>query len=162
VIGGHGPTWWGRPMPPSIARWPHHRCHVTDPWESLHTASPKLIHVGLIQGWRLSSHGSMGPLSSTWRGQTDLQTDFLTEATDLPAMQPPLGAIKHHWMERRWDGRSADAPYVAQCPLPLHNLISAYKYPLPSTHYKRSSGARWRSSLKHSKLSKKLSRVVAS
>jgi hypothetical protein len=72
-----------------------------------------------------------GPIVIHLESQTNLQTNFLAEATNLPAKQPPLGAIKHRWMERWWDGRSADAPYVGRCPLPLHRLISAYKYPYP-------------------------------
>jgi hypothetical protein len=111
MTGGRGPTWWGRPTPPSVAQRPHPPCHVTDTLESLHTTLPALIHVGLMQRWRLSCLGSMGPLSFTWGGgKTDLQTDVLTAVTDLPTMQPPLGAIKHRWMARRCRGRSADAP----------------------------------------------------
>ena len=36
-------------------------------------------------------------------------TDFLTEANDLPAMQPPLGANPRRRMERRWILALADA-----------------------------------------------------
>jgi hypothetical protein len=46
----------------------------------------------------------------------DLQTNLLTVATDLPAMQPPLGAIKHCWMARRCRGRSADVPQGRSTP----------------------------------------------
>jgi len=76
-------------------------CHVTDPREALLTASPMLIHVGLIQETTLSCHGLLGPPSFTWEAQTDLQTAILTTATDLIAMQPPPRAIKHRWMARR-------------------------------------------------------------
>ena len=100
---------WRRPTAPPP-------CHITNPWESLHTTSPPLIQVGLIHRMRLSCLGSTGPLSSTWRGQTDLQTAFLTTAIHLPAMQPPPRAIKHRWMARRWDGRLANAPLCRPMP----------------------------------------------
>ena len=110
MVGGHvpiGPCW---PMPSGITRRPYPPCHVTDPWEGPHTASPALIHVGLIQRWKLRCLGSMGPLPSTWRGQTDLLTALLAKATDLPACNSHPEAIHHRWMQRRCSGRSADAP----------------------------------------------------
>jgi hypothetical protein len=158
---GHGPIVQHRSTPPGIAQWPHPPCHVTDPWESLHTASPALIFVGLIQRWRLSCLGLLGPPSYTWRGQTDLQTAFFTEATSIGACNRHPGATRHRWMARQCRGWLADAlPRLADAPCLSTASSSPTSTPMPSTHYKRGCGARWRSSLKHSKHSK-LSRVVA-
>ena len=132
-----------RPMPCGIAQWPHTPCHVTDLWDGLLTASPALIHGGLIQRYTLSCHGSMGPLSFTWRCQTDLQTTILTMATDLPTMQPPPRANHCHWMARQWDGWSADAPWRLSMPkAPSTTSYSPTSTPMPSTHYKRGCGGR--------------------
>jgi hypothetical protein len=83
VAGGRGHAVPRRLTPPG---------HITDLRESLHTASLVLIYVGLIQRWRLSCLGSLGPPSYTWRGQTDLQTAFLTEATTIGACNRHPGA----------------------------------------------------------------------
>jgi hypothetical protein len=94
--------------------------HATsDPWDGIHTASPVLIHIGLIQGMKLSCLGSMGPLSNTWRGQTGLQTALLAEEPTYLPCNHHLGAIHRRWMARWCKGRSADAPYVDGCPPPL-------------------------------------------
>jgi len=74
VAGGHGPIVPCRSMPWGVTQWPHPPCHVIDPCEGLHTASPPLILVGLIQRMTLSCLGSTSPLSYSWRGKTDLQT----------------------------------------------------------------------------------------
>ena len=126
-------------------------CHITDPWDGLFTASLALIHGGLIQRCTLSYLGSTGLQSYTWRGQTDLQTAILTMETDLPAMQPPPRANHRRWMARWWDGWSVDAPW--HCPMAKSSQTtssSPTSTPMPSTHYKRGYGARWRSSLSSS------------
>jgi hypothetical protein len=103
---------------------------------TLHIASLALIFVGLIQRWRLSCLGSLGPPSYTWRGQTDLQTAFLTEATSIGACNRHPGATCHRWMARQCKGwladalpRLADAPCLSTAsssptstPCPLHTI----------------------------------------
>ena len=138
-------------MPRGIDRWPSPPCHVTDPCEGLHTASPPLIQVGLIQRMTLSCLGSTGPLLYTWRGETDLQTAFLTVTTDLPACNHHPEAIHHRWMVRRCNGWSADRGQchpVAKSPQTASS--SPTSTPMPSTHYKRGYGAWWRSPLSSS------------
>ena len=93
VAGGPGPIGSSRPTPCGIGRCHPGPYHVTNLREALLTASPALIHVGLIQRCTLSCLGSMGPPSSTWRGQTDLQTASLVgNLTYLPC-NCHLGAI---------------------------------------------------------------------
>ena len=151
MAGDQGPTGPCWPMPCGIGRCHPCPCHITDLWDGLHTASPPLIQVGLIERMMLSCLGSMGPLSYTWRGQTDLQTTILTMATDLPTMEPPPRANHHCWMARRRDGRSADAPWHRRmAKSPQTTSSSPTSTPMPSTHYKRVSGTRWRSSLSSS------------
>jgi hypothetical protein len=85
-----------------------------------------------------------GPIAIHLEASTDLLTALPAKVTDLPAMQLPLGAIKRRWWKgggmdsRSTPPRSVDAPYLSTASL------AAYKYPLPSTHYKRGSGVRWR------------------
>ena len=149
VAGGPGPIGPSRPTPCGIGRCHRGPCHITDPCEGLHTASPPLIQVGLIQRMTLSCLGSTGPLLYTWRGETDLQTAFLTVTTDLPACNRHPEAIHHRWMVRRCNGRSADRGQNRPTPHCLSTASSSpTSTPMPSTHYKRGCGARWRSSLK--------------
>jgi hypothetical protein len=153
-LGGVG--WCHMASPNDPPGLPHHWSTWYVRW---HPKSPlhAWFQVDLIQRLRWSSNESMGPLSSTWRGQTDL-TALPAKAIDLSTCNCHPGGIHHRWMVRRCRGRLDDAPCLSAASLtPTSN-------PLPSTHYKRGSGARWRSSpkhSKHSKLSKKLSRVVA-
>jgi hypothetical protein len=49
VAGGPRPIGPSRPMPDGVAQCHPGPCHITDPWDGLHTASLVLIHVGLIQ-----------------------------------------------------------------------------------------------------------------
>jgi hypothetical protein len=107
-------------------------CHIIDPRESLHTASPALIQVGLIQRWRLSCLGLLGPPSHTWRGQTDLQTAFLTKATAIGACNRHPATIHHRWMAKRCKGRSIDTPCLSTAsftttstPCPLRTIKGA-------------------------------------
>ena len=126
VAGGHGPTVPHWSTPKGIARRPHPPCHVTYPREGLHTTSPPLIHVGLIQRTTLSSHGSLGPLSLTRKAQTNLQiVSPGGKITYLPCNHH-LEAIQRHGMVRWCNGRSIER---GQCrPMP-HHFIFAYKYP---------------------------------
>jgi hypothetical protein len=92
VAGDRGPTLPRQPTPPGIARRPPSPCHITYLWDGLLTASLALIHSGLIQRCMVCL-GSMGPLSFTWRSQTDLQTASLAgKPTYLPCNRH-LGAI---------------------------------------------------------------------
>jgi hypothetical protein len=137
VTGGCGPTWWGRPTPPGIARWPHPRCHITDLGECLHTASPTLIHVGLIQRWRLSCLRSMGPLSFTWGGCQNRPPNRLPDRSNQPTFHATaLGSHQALLDGKAVQGTVSRHPLGWSMPLPLHHLSSAYKYPLPSTQYK--------------------------
>jgi len=60
------------------------RLPLTDPRESLHTASPALIHVSLMHRWRLSYLGSMGPLSFTWGGGQNRPPNWLPDRSNRP------------------------------------------------------------------------------
>jgi hypothetical protein len=138
--------------------WP---CHITDPWERLHKASPSLIQCRFDQWTRWSGLGSMGPLSSTWKAPTDLQTAFLPKQPTYMPCDRHLESNQGPKIKRRWNPTSADAlDDIARCPRhsnrPTWWPISA---PTASTHYKRGSGVRWRSApytFKHSKLGQAL------
>jgi len=124
VAGGHGPTWPRRSTPSGVARPPMWPYHITDPWEGLQKVSPPLINVGLIQGPRWSYLGSMGPLSSTWRAPTDLQTVLLPK-------QPPYLPCNLHWgaNPRRWKQRRCIQGPTDALGWPPTSLAT-YKYPL--------------------------------
>ena len=135
VAGGPGPIGPSRPTPCGIGRCHRGPCHITDPCEGLHTASPTLIHVGLIQGMMLSCQGSLGPPSFTWEAQTNLQTTILTMVTDLPACNHRPEAIHRCWMVRRCNGRSADRAHSFPMPPCLSTSSSSpTSTPMPSLH----------------------------
>jgi hypothetical protein len=122
-IGGNG-TWQGGRGPTCHVSRRHlaspdgpNPCHVTNPREGLHTASPPLIQVGLIQRMTLSCLRSTGPLSYTWRGPNRPPNRLTRWETDLPAMQlpsrghpSPLDGEAVQWTVGRLWPKSADAP----------------------------------------------------
>ena len=133
MAGGRGPIVQCRPMPRGIARWPHPPCHVTDPCEGLHTASPPLIQVSLIQRMMLSCLGSTGPLSYTWRGPNRPPNRLTSWETNLPTMHlpsrghpSPLDGEAVQWTVGQPWPTSADTPpphlRLQVPPCPLHTI----------------------------------------
>ena len=138
-------------MPRGIDRWPRPPCHVTDPCEGLHTASPPFIQVGLIQ----RSLGSMGPLSYPWRGPNRPPNHLPDRDNQPTCMQPPsrghpppLDGEAVQWMVSRPWPTSADTPpphlHLQVPPCPLHTIKGAMVL----------SGDHHSATLKHSKCSK--------
>jgi hypothetical protein len=159
---GHGPTGPRRLTPPGVAR------RSPPPATSMiwGIASTLLLHPWLKSVW---SKRWGGAATDPWAAVIYLEgpnwpLNCLTSwRTDLPTMQLPSKSSSSTvgWQDvggagddRSTPPRPADAPCLSTTsPLPTST-------PMPSTHYKRGCGARWISSLKHSKHSK-LSRVVA-
>jgi hypothetical protein len=113
MAGGHGPTWWGQPMPHGVAQqptWPaisliHVMCKVATPGV-LSTFDPMSIWSEGRGGAPLDPWAHCHPLRGLHRpsyrltGQSNRPT---CHATAFGSHQAPL-------MERRWDGQSIDAP----------------------------------------------------
>ena len=127
---------------------------------------PRLLHhrsnVGLLQGPRWSGLGSIGPPSYTLELPTDLGTDLLRKQPTYLPCNCHQGAIHHRWMQRRWNQGPADAPWCSSMPQGGTNLPQLSISTLTtSPHYKRGSGAWWRSASFISKLLQALKLSIA-
>ena len=125
-----------QPTVTTVGQRPNPPCHVTDPRESLLTTSPSLI-----QRCTLNCLASTGPLSYTWRGSNRPPNRLPDHGNRLTFMQlpsrghpSPLDGEAVEWTVTRRPSTSPDSQVTP------NRLTFAYKYPMPSTHYKRGCG----------------------